>query len=61
MGNGYVLGSAGLKTVGLLTSLRNVSMLKKARYCGQVLGPVLHVLLVGAYKETTGAKDEAGL
>ena len=44
-----------------MTSLCDVSSLKKAKYGGQVLGPVLHSLLVEAYQQTTGAKDVSGL
>ena len=42
-------------------SLCNVSSLKKAMYGGQVLGPVLHLLLVEAFQQKTGAKDLSGL
>ena len=49
-----VLGSAGLKTIGLMKSLCDVSSLKKARYGGQALGPVFH-------SQTTGATDLSGL
>ena len=37
-----VLRSAGLKTIGLMTSLCDLSSLKRAMYGGQFLGPVLH-------------------
>ena len=63
MGTGLedLLGSAGLKTIGLMTSLCCVSSIKKARYGGQVIGPVLRSLLVEAYQQSTGAKDLTGL
>ena len=56
-----VIGSAGLKTVGLMSSLCNVNSLKKARYGGQVIGPVIYSFLVEVYQQTTGANDETGL
>ena len=44
MGTGLedVIGPASLKTVGLMSSLCNVNSLKKARYGGQVIGPVIY-------------------
>ena len=56
-----VLGSGGLKTIGLMKSLCDVSSLKKARYGGQALGPVFHSLLVEAHQQTKGATDLSGL
>ena len=54
-----ILSTSGLSTVGLSTAMCDVNNIKKARYCGQVVAPVLNTLLMDAYKEARAAGDKS--
>ena len=52
-----LLSSTGLSTVGLSTATCDVNHIKKSRYSGQVVAPVLGDLCRDAYIETKAAED----
>lgn len=51
-----VLRAAGVLMIGITTAFCDVNNIKKARYAGQVMAPVLQTLLHDSYRESTGKK-----
>ena len=56
-----VLRSAGVLMIGITTAFCDVNNIKKARYAGQVMAPVLQTLLHDSYRESTGKTTVDGL
>ena len=56
-----VLRSAGVLMIGITTAFCDVNNIKKARYAGQVMAPVLQTLLHDSYRESIGKTTVDGL
>ena len=56
-----VLRSAGVLMIGITTAFCDVNNIKKARYAGQVMAPVLQTLLHDSYRESIEKTTVDGL